>query len=199
MRIGVFGGTFDPVHIGHLIIAQEVWYKLGLDQVLFVPARQSPFKPKQRPARPEHRLRMLESATASNPHFAVSTIELDREPPSYTVDTIALLRERFGAEAGLYFIVGVDALVDFLRWREPRRLVELCEIVGVTRPKCPPFDMTVLLAAIPQAQERIRIVEGPLIEVSASDIRQRVSTGQPIKYLVPEAVEAYIREHGLYT
>ncbi len=197
MRLGVFGGTFDPVHYGHLVAAEEVRYRLRLDKVLFVPAGTPPHKLDQDITPTRHRLVMLELAIASNPGFAISRVDIDRHGPCYTVDTLALLHQEYGPGAELYFLMGMDSLADILTWKDPERLIRLARIVVVGRPGFQ-ADVDELDKVLPGAAERICIVDTPLMEVSSSDIRQRVREGAPIRYQVPEAVEAYIRAHRLY-
>jgi len=198
MKVGVLGGTFDPVHLGHLIIAEEVRCKLELAEVLFVPTGQPWLKSHRSIAPAADRLEMLHRALRSNPHFRVSTVDLDRPGPTYSVDTIADLQKELGAETKLYFIMGLDALAELPTWREPARLAEMCQIVGATRPGRPNFDLSSLEQAIPQASGRIMLLDVPQIGISSTDIRERVAQGPPIRYQVPESVEEYIREHQLY-
>ncbi|MDY6893544.1 MAG: nicotinate-nucleotide adenylyltransferase [Chloroflexota bacterium] len=197
-RIGIFGGTFDPIHLGHLIIAEEVRWKLSLEEVLFVPTGQPWLKGEATISAAEHRLEMVLSATASNPYFSVSTIEIERDGSSYSVETVAELKASLGARAKLHFIVGQDALAELPRWKNPRRLVELCQVVAVGRPGHGMLDLDALEPSIPGASDRILLVDVPQIEISATDIRRRVASGLSIRYLVPEAVEKYIAEQGLY-
>jgi len=197
MRLGVFGGTFDPVHYGHLVAAEEVRYRLRLDKVLFVPAGMPPHKLDHDITPTRHRLAMLELAIASNPGFALSRVDIDRHGPCYTVDTLALLHQEYGPGTELFFLMGMDSLAEILTWKEPERLIRLAQIVVVGRPGFQ-ADVDELDKVLPGAAERISIVDTPLMEVSSSDIRQRVREGAPIRYQVPEAVEAYIRAHRLY-
>lgn len=197
MRLGVFGGTFDPVHYGHLVAAEEVRYRLRLDKVLFVPAGMPPHKLDHDITPTRHRLAMLELAIASNPGFALSRVDIDRHGPCYTVDTLALLHEEYGPGTELFFLMGMDSLADILTWKDPERLIRLAWIVVVGRPGFQ-ADVDELDKVLPGAAQRICIVDTPLMEVSSSDIRQRVREGAPIRYQVPEAVEAYIRAHRLY-
>ena len=198
LKIGILGGTFDPIHLGHLIIAEEVRQKLSLEEVLFVPTGQPWLKEEANISAAEHRLEMVLLATSSNPHFSVSTIELERTGPSYSVDTIAELKAGLGSRAKLYFIAGQDALSELPRWKSPRRLVEICQVVAVCRPGHGEFDMQSLESVIPGASELIMMVEVPQIDISATDIRTRVATGLSIRYLVPDAVGEYIAKQGLY-
>lgn len=196
-RIGVLGGTFDPVHIGHLIVAEEARVRLGLERVLFVPARVSPHKLDEEPCDAEHRWRMVELAIAGNPHFEASRMELDRRGPSYTVDTLVALRKTFGPGCELHFIMGVDALEGLQRWRDPERILALARIVAVTRPGHD-LDVDALARALPGLPGRLEVLATLQIGISATDLRERARRGLPIRYQVPEEVEAYIREHGLY-
>lgn len=198
MRIGVFGGTFDPIHSGHLVIAEDVRRELGLDEVLFVPAGQPWLKAERDVTEAAHRLEMAMLATALNPHFNVSTIELERPGPTYTVDTIAELKSGVAAGAELCFILGLDALAELPQWKDPERLVNMCRLVGVRRPGYEKLDLRPLESAVPGASEWVMMVDTPLIDVSATDIRSRVSQGISIQGLVPQTVEDYIAQHELY-
>lgn len=197
-KVGVLGGTFDPIHLGHLIIAEEVRQRVGLEEVLFVPAGQLWLKGEKNISAAQHRLEMAILATASDPHFNVSTIELERPGSTYSIDTIVELKAGLGARAKLYLIVGFDALAELPSWKDPKRLVEMSQLVGVARPGYAEFDLRSLESRIPGASERIMIVDVPQIDISATGIRRRVAQGLSIRYLVPEAVERYIAEHNLY-
>ena len=197
-RLGILGGTFDPIHIGHLAIAEEARARLDLPEVRFMPAGQPPHKGGRSITPAAHRLAMIELAIADNPHFSVSTYELRQRGPSYTVDTLAHLREELGSDCTLYFIAGGDALADFLTWYRPERLLELATLVVVARPGTPPADMAALEAQLPALRSRLVILEGPRFDLSASELRQRVRQGLPIRYQMPAAAEAYIRRRGLY-
>jgi nicotinate-nucleotide adenylyltransferase len=199
MKIGLLGGTFDPIHMGHLVIAEEVRLKLALDEVLFIPAGQPWLKSERRVAPGEHRLEMLKLAIGSNPHFKVSTIELERPSASYSVDTVLALKDELGAEVELYFIAGFDALAELPIWKEPSRLLELCQIVAVRRPGYAELDWRSLEQAIPGVSSRVVVVDVPQIDISSTQIRERAAEGLSIRYLVPEAVEGYILKHRLYT
>jgi nicotinate-nucleotide adenylyltransferase len=195
--IGVLGGTFDPVHWGHLAIGESAREALGLSRVLFVPAARPPHKLSRDVSRSEHRLAMLEAAVADNPAFAVSRVEVDRRGPSYTVDTLAdLSREHRAAQ--LWFILSAEALAGLADWHEPDRMFELACLAIVPRAGRPTIEPAWLEAAFPGRAERVRWIDGPAIDVSASDIRARARSGRSIRYLVPPAVEAYIAHHGLY-
>jgi nicotinate-nucleotide adenylyltransferase len=197
MRVGVFGGTFDPIHIGHLVSAEEVRVKLELERVVFVPARLPPHKLDHVVSPVEHRLTMVELAIASNPHFAVSRVDIDRSGPSYTVDTIELLRDAWGPDVEIYFIMGSDSLLDILTWHEPMRLIKLCHFAVVSRPGYQ-VDLDELDALLPGVASRVQMLKAPELAISSTDIQRRVQEGLPIKYQVPEAVEDYIYEHKLY-
>lgn len=198
MEIGLLGGTFDPIHLGHLIIAEAVRENLGLSRVLFVPAGQPWLKATREITAPEHRLKMVELAIESNPYFAVSTYELDRPGPSYSVDTVAFLRDEIGPDAGLYFIVGADALAELPRWKEPAKLAALCRIVGVGRPGAPKPDLPALEKAVPGVSTLINLLDVAQIGISSTKIRELVKNGRSIRYLVPLSVEEYIYENKLY-
>ena len=198
MKIGILGGTFDPVHLGHLIIAEEAVASLGLDRVIFVPAG-DPWMKAGIPISPgPNRLAMVLAAVAGNPAFHVSPVELDRNGPSYTVDTLEELQEDYGSQTELFFIIGADALKDFGQWRKPERVLELCTLAVVGRPAQEALDLSVLEAMIPGIGNRVEMVYGVAISVSSTDIRERIAEDRSIRHLVPPAVESFIREHGLY-
>ncbi len=198
MKLGLLGGTFDPIHLGHLVIAEEVRLRLALDEVLFIPAG-NPWLKNERIITPGgHRLEMVKLAISSNPYFKASDIELKRPAPSYSVDTVAALTEELGRDVGLYLIMGYDELSQLPLWREPRQLAEMCHIVGVRRPGYAELDWHSLEQGIGGISSRIIVLDVPQIDISSTQIRQRVATGLSISYLVPEAVERYILEHGLY-
>ena len=199
-KIGVLGGTFDPIHLGHLIVAEDIRQKLGLREVLFIPAGQPWLKLKEEKpiSAAEHRLAMVRLAVASNPYFKVSTLEIDRPGFSYSIDTVLELKAKLGAGAEIYFIVGPDALAELPRWKDPGRLVEICQVVGIGRPGHAQTDLHILESSIPGVSQRIMLVDVPQIDISSPEIRKRVAQGLSIRYLVPEAVEKYIAEHKLY-
>lgn len=199
MKIGVLGGTFDPVHTGHLMMAEEARASLNLAEILLVPAGQ-PLLKLDYPITPaEHRLRMLRLAIAGRPHFKVSTVEIERPGPSYTVGTIAELRVQYGSEDEIFFILGWDSLAQLPGWREPSRLIKMCCLVAVPRPgfQCP--DLKALEDLIPGISERVMLLDKPQIDISASAIRELAAQGLPLRHLVPEPVEEYIRQHKLYS
>ena len=198
MNVGILGGTFDPVHLGHLIVAEEARVRLGLDQVIFVPAGQPWLKGGQCITPGRRRLIMVELAVAANPFFRVAPNEIQRGGPTYTVDTLRELLREMGDAARLHFIVGMDSLEQFHLWKDPDRLLELCRLVVVNRPGHQGVDINTVAGRFPQAAESIRLLTVPRIEISATAIRQRVAQGISIRYLVPQAVDEYIAEHGLY-
>jgi nicotinate-nucleotide adenylyltransferase len=198
-NIGVLGGTFDPVHNGHLIIAEEARLKLGLERVIFVPAGE-PWLKEHRVISPgEDRIEMIKLAIVSNPYFHTSSIDLARTGPSYTVDTLTDLRHKFGEEANLYFILGLDAVSEILSWRKPEEIITMCRLVGAKRPGYRAIDLKHLERNIPGIALRFTILHNPLIDISSSVIRERVARSLPITGLVPNAVELYIKEKGLYS
>ena len=190
-RLGVMGGTFDPLHLGHLVAASEVLSRLRLELVLFMPTG-NPWQ-KQSYSDPEDRYLMTVLGTASNPRFAVSRMEIDREGPTYTADTMEMLRDFHGAAVELFFIAGADAAMKLRTWKKIERLAELAKVIVVTRPG---FQLG---AVDPEPNlPEVHIMEMPAIAISSSDIRQRVADGRPIDYLVPDEVAEYIRKNGLY-
>jgi len=198
VKIGILGGTFDPIHMGHLAIAQEAAEELQLPRVLFIPAPRPPHKQKQAMSDVVHRVAMVRVAIEDNPLFQLSTVELERDGPSYTVDTLAQLRGVFGEETELFYIVGGDAPGDLLSWREPERILTLATVVVVTRPGYTETQIEQLRSRLPAARTRIRALSGPQYGISATDIRVRVESGRSIRYLVPPDVHSYIARHGLY-
>ncbi len=194
MRLGVMGGTFDPIHYGHLVAAEEVRARFELDLVMFVPCRQPPHKKDYPITDAEHRYAMTVAATCANPRFITSRIELERPAPSYTIDTLRQLRAR-GPDTELFFITGADAVRELLTWREPQELVALCRLVAVTRPG---YDLAGLERELGELAREVRTIEAPGVNVSSTELRERVARGRPIKYLTPLAVESYILKHGLY-
>jgi nicotinate-nucleotide adenylyltransferase len=189
VKIGIFGGTFDPPHIGHLIAAQDACMQLALDRVLFVPAGQPPHKLDQKVSPPELRLEMLTAALADDERFQVSQVELRRAGPSYMVDTLRELRRDFSGD-DLFLLLGADQVRELHTWREPEEVARLAHIVLISRTG---------VVAVPQLQVLVgQSIEVTRIDVSATQIRHRIAAGQPIRYLVPPAVEQIIRRRGLY-
>ena len=200
-RVGVLGGTFDPVHYGHLVIAEEVYAALDLAEMVFVPAGHPPHKPESLLAAAHHRLAMLELAVAGNPHFSISRVDLERPGPSYTVETLRLLRQQWGEQTALYFLIGWDSLEDFLTWRDPAGILEhISYLVAVRRPGYTEESgyRASLEARLPGMMQRLLVVPAPQLEISSTDLRERVAEGRPIKYQLPERVEQYIEQYNLY-
>ena len=196
-RLAIFGGTFDPIHIGHLAIAEDARWALGADQVVFVPAAQQPLKQGQTPgATAAQRLRMVELAVTDNPHFGVWDGEVRRGGMSYTVETVAAIKQASpGAE--LYFVLGVDAVTLLPRWHQIERLIRLCRFAVLRRPGVA-LALDDLIETLPSLHDRITVIDGPLLRISATDVRQRLRAGQPVRYHLPHAVWHYIEQHGLY-
>jgi len=185
--IGLFGGTFDPVHIGHILIAEQIAEQKGLESVIFIPSARPPHKrPNGIMFTADERLAMLKLATGGNPRFSVSDIEIKREGPSYTIDTIRQMKASFPEPVDLCFIVGIDNLYEIQFWKNPESIIDECRLVAAKRP-CDEAG------AVPEwLKDRVEIVDVPLIDVSSSDIRQRLRNGRSIRYLVPDAVYDYI-------
>jgi len=198
MNIGVLGGTFDPIHIGHLVVAEEVRARLNLAEIIFVPAGQPWLKVDSPLSAAEHRVEMVRLVIADKPYFKLSTMEIERAGPTYTVDTIAELKAQLGAGDELFFILGWDNLAELPLWRQPSRLIEMCRLVAVPRPGSPRPDLKALEAVIPGLSQRVTLIDKPEIDISASAIRNRVARGLSIRHLVPEPVDEYIRQHKLY-
>ena len=198
MNIGVLGGTFDPIHVGHLILAEEVRARLNLAGILFVPAGQPWLKADSLISPAEHRVEMVRLAIADKPYFKLSIMEIERAGSTYTVDTITELKARLEAGDELFFILGWDNLTELPRWRQPSRLITMCRLVAVPRPGYPLPDLKALEAVIPGLSQRVTLMDRPEIDISASAIRDRVAQGLSIRRLVPEPVERYIKEHKLY-
>jgi len=197
LRIGIFGGTFDPIHIGHLILAEEAWFQLGLDRVYLVPAGAPPHKQNRRLAGVEHRIRMAQLATADSEYIRVSRVDADRPGPHYTADMVRLVRKRVDSQVELYFLMGMDSMGDLPNWREAQWLVEHCRLVALSRHDVE-IDWERLNNALPGAQEKVIILDIPELEIASHIIQRRVRSGQPIRYQVPRLVERYIHEHELY-
>lgn len=195
--IGIFGGTFDPPHVGHLILAGEARTQLSLDRLLWVLTLTPPHKRGQPITPLEHRLAMLQLAIQDDPGFELSRIEIDRPGLHYAVDTLNLLSEQVpGAE--LVYVMGGDSLHDLPAWRRPADLVAACHCIGVMRRPADEIDLPALERQIPGLTDKVRFFDGPLLEISSSDIRQRAAQGKPFRYFLPEGVYKYIVTHNLY-
>jgi nicotinate-nucleotide adenylyltransferase len=193
-RLGVMGGTFDPIHHGHLVAASEVASRYALDEVVFVPTGESWQKSNKKVSSAEDRYLMTVIATASNPRFSVSRVDIDRGGPTYTVDTLRDLREERGDDVDLFFITGADALAQILTWRDVQTLFALAHFVGCTRPGVELHSPAI--AELPP--ERITLMEVPALAISSTGCRERVTAHQPIWYLVPDGIVQYIAKRGLY-
>lgn len=199
MKAGILGGTFDPVHLGHLKLAEAVRLKLGLDEVLFVSAGQPYLKEGDRIITlASHRVAMVRLAIRDYPHFKLSLVEIERPGPSYTVDTMAELRKGLKEGDELFFILGWDNLMALPQWREPARLTQLCKLVAVPRMGYPVPDLKSLEKAIPGIASRTIVLFSPIINISATVIRERVARGLSVSQLVSESVAEYIKKHRLY-
>ena len=196
MRLGVLGGTFDPVHTGHLVLAEQAREQLRLDRVLWVPAGDPWRKAGETVSAAEHRIAMVRLAIAGNEAFEVSTTELDRSGPTYTVDTLHQLHSEYAAEE-LYFLLGLDALHDLPNWHSPAELIRLALLGVAQRGDSHPYPEE-LERLLPGLGERVRWVEMPRLDISGTELRRRASQGRTLRYLVPAAVEAYVQEHKLY-
>jgi nicotinate-nucleotide adenylyltransferase len=191
MRLGVFGGTFDPIHVGHLILAERAREQLRLDRVRFIPAGDPWRKASQEVTPAKQRLAMVKLAVADNPAFEVDDSEVLREGPTYTVDTLTQLRSRLHADDDIFFIVGEDALADMPFWHDPAGIAALAEIAVAPR-------AGVELPVLPFGAERLLHIEMPYIGISSTELRQRVREGLSLRYLVPDLVDVYIQRNGLY-
>ena len=198
MNIGILGGTFDPVHLGHLSIASAALGQAALEKVLFIPAGQPRLKQSEPSASVDHRLEMVRLATLDIPNYQVCDIEAHRPGPTYSVDTLVELSDKLGPTADLFFILGLDVLGQLDRWKEPERVLELCQLLVLDRPGEQGFDWTGFYSRIPEAKDRVQVVTAPLVDVSATDLRNRAISGEPLEGQVPDAVAEYIRQQGLY-
>lgn len=193
------GGTFDPIHLGHLVVAEAAREAHRLDQVVFVPAGRPPHKKETEVSEARHRYVMTLLATMSHPQFTVSRIELDRQGKSFTVDTLSQLIEEAGEGTELSFILGADSMADVPNWREPERLLGLCRFLVVSRPGFGMDDVKTSLGPLyEEHKSRLELLDVPAIGVSSSEIRRRVAQGKSIRYLVPDGVLRYIHDHGMY-
>lgn len=197
MNLGIFGGTFDPPHYGHVRIAETAQQALGLAQVVFIPAKQPPHKLDDPISPLEHRVAMLELTLVPRSSFMISMMEAMREGPSYTVDTLRELRRELGYEDEIYFIMGMDSLVNFPTWHEPQVIVKLCKLAVLERPGIEP-GLDELEQKVPGLKDSVVLIPTKEIDISSSDIRTRVRERKSIHDLVPPLVADYIREHGLY-
>ncbi len=197
-RIGIMGGTFDPIHIGHLVIAEAVYEAYELEKVLFIPASVPPHKPGIKVAPVLNRYVMAVLATAGHPAFSVSSIEMNRSGPSYSYDTVQALRQEMGEDCEFFFIVGSDAVKELATWNHIDELLSLCHFVAATRPGSSEAVDEVIRQFGKKGQEKIHHLSTPELEISATDIRRRIQEGRSVRFILPESVEAYIRKEGLY-
>ncbi|TGE32503.1 nicotinate-nucleotide adenylyltransferase [Desulfosporosinus sp. Sb-LF] len=198
-RLGIMGGTFDPIHYGHLVAAEMARVEFHLDKVLFIPTGNPPHKIGRDVSAAELRYEMVERAIQDNPAFELSALEIKRNGPSYTVDTLRVLR-RTWPDYELYFITGSDALLEIFSWRDAEEVLTLIQFIGAARPG---FDASDFLLKVqednPETQGRIHSLEVPALAISSTDIRTRVGRGEPIRYLLPEPVRLFIQQRGLYS
>lgn len=192
-KVGVMGGTFDPIHYGHLVTAEEALHQFGLDEVVFVPTGQPWMKEHEGVSPAEDRYLMTVIATASNPRFSVSRIEVDRDGPTYTVDTLRQLKEERDPDGRLFFITGADAVLEIFEWKDPEELFSLATFIAATRPG---YD----IGGFEERSEgqAVQVMKIPALAISSTDIRARVANGRPIRYLVPEGVNSYVQKAELY-
>jgi nicotinate-nucleotide adenylyltransferase len=194
-RLGVMGGTFDPIHYGHLVTAEEALWQFELGEVVFVPTGQPWMKEDRVVTGAEHRYLMTVIATASNPRFRVSRIEVDRSGPTYAVETLQELRRQSEEDVELFFITGADAMLEILHWKDPQEVLSLAHFIAATRPG---YDIARFQKEAPTRHPRVSVMDIPALSISSTDVRRRVQEGHSIRYLVPEGVNAYIRKAGLY-
>jgi nicotinate-nucleotide adenylyltransferase len=198
VKIGVLGGTFDPVHLGHIGMADEARKALDLAEVIFVPAGQPVGKSTRRVTPAEQRIEMLRLAIIGRPYLKISFMEIERPGPSYTVDTLDALRKRYGGKAEIYFILGWDSLAQLPEWHEPGRIVEMCSLVAVPRPGYPRPDVKILEKTVPDISKKLVYIDEPNLDISAMAIREKAARGEPVDHLVPGLVAEYIKKHRLY-
>jgi nicotinate-nucleotide adenylyltransferase len=199
-RIGIFGGSFDPIHLGHLLMAEQFRSELSLDTVKFIPAKISPFKLHYTPTADKHRLEMLKLAIGAHPNFEIDPIEIQRGGVSYTIDTVEQLQSN-QPDASWFLLIGADSLKDFKKWKSPEKLLQSVQLVVARRGGCPEPDWKELDGLA--SEETLRAIQQirldiPVMEISSTVVRQRIETKRSIRYLVPAPVEVYIQEHQLY-
>jgi nicotinate-nucleotide adenylyltransferase len=194
-RLGVMGGTFDPIHHGHLVTAEMALWQFELDEVVFVPTGQPWMKEDQEVSEAEHRYLMTVIATSSNPRFSVSRIEIERQGPTYTVETLQQLRREAEEPIDLFFITGADAMLEILHWKDPGEVLAEANFIAATRPG---YDLARFQKEAPTSHPKVSVMDIPALAISSTDIRRRVRKGEPIRYLVPEGVQTYIQKARLY-
>ncbi|MDW7673884.1 MAG: nicotinate-nucleotide adenylyltransferase [Bacillota bacterium] len=195
-RYGIMGGTFDPIHYGHLVAAEAARSKFNLDKVIFVPSGRPPHKSSTEITSPEHRYLMTVLATITNKYFEVSRLELDRSGYSYAIDTVRQFHQHYGADIELFFITGIDAIMEILTWKQVDELISECQFIAATRPGYGDQDVTKILPE--KITKKILSISVPALAISSTDIRNRIISNEPIKYLLPEQVEDYIYKHKIY-
>ncbi len=193
-RLGVMGGTFDPIHHGHLLTAEEARWQFDLDEVVFVPTGRPWMKQDRKVSPAEDRYLMAVIATSANPRFSVSRLEIEREGPTYSVDTLQALRDERG-DVELFFITGADAMLEIFQWKDPEEALSMAHFIAATRPG---YDLSAFERGAPTEHPNVSVMAIPALAISSTDIRQRVSRGRPIRYLVPEGVQTYIEKARLY-
>ncbi len=196
-RIGIFGGTFDPPHLGHLILSCEIRSQLKLDRLLWVLTPNPPHKLDRKITSLEHRLEMVHLAIDNNPFFELSEVEINREGPHFTIDTLDRIKKE-NPNTDIVYLMGGDSLQNFPTWRRPTDIVTACHEIGVMRRPGDKIDLSELDKEVPTLRAKVRYVDAPLLEIASREIRRRASLGLPIRYYLPEAVYAYIQEHKLY-
>jgi nicotinate-nucleotide adenylyltransferase len=194
-RLGVMGGTFDPIHHGHLVTAEMALWQFDLDEVVFVPTGQPWMKTDREVSAAEHRYLMTVIAASSNPRFTVSRIEIERDGPTYTVETLQQLRREAEEPIELFFITGADAMLEILHWKDPEEVLSEAHFIAATRPG---YDLDRFQKEAPDRHSKVSVMDIPALAISSTDIRRRVSLGEPIRYLVPDGVKTYIEKAGLY-
>ncbi len=200
LTLGIMGGTFDPIHIGHLVTAEEARQQFKLDHVVFMPAGVTPHKEMEKVTAGEHRYLMAMLAVIDNPYFTVSRMELDRTEPSYTIDTVRRFLKFYENKVDLYFITGADAILDIITWKDYEELLETCSFIAASRPGYSFSKMKVILGpAFNEIIKKVYLLEIPAMAISSTFIRRRVAEGKTVKYLTPEHVEQYIYKNRLYT
>jgi len=197
-RVGILGGTFDPIHIGHLILAEETRLSLALDRVIFIPAGRPWRKSRREVSPPADRVAMVSTAITANPHFELSRLEVDREGPTYTVDTLQELRAQWGPDTEVWFILGSDALRDLPHWRDPVRIISQARLAVAARSGLSDAEIAGLEQTIPGLGQCIDVVSMPAVGISSSELRRRLRESLSTRYWLPPGVEQYARAHSLY-
>ena len=196
VRLGIMGGTFNPIHLGHLMIAEEARQVFDLEQVLFIPSYMTPNK-EVHGATAQQRLEMTRLATADNPYFTVSDLEMHRQGPSYTVDTIHYLQDHYGHRYSFYFISGTDTIQDLHNWNQPEEILRLCHVIGATRPDGT-AGIDPVIESFGDLGKHILRLPVPTMDISSTELRRRLQTGRSVRYMIPPSVLDYIRKNGIY-